>query len=237
MQLEKLIGLMRGSVSFNEQTLADLENLLDEYPYFQTAHLFYTLNYRELKDTRFSFELRKTAAYLSDRKKLFFLIENKFFTPECIENLERKEEPPDSSFNLIDLFLAETKQNIKQSTLSSDYIPYFLPEEKEEEIQETAPMRNQSRIDQFLVNNEIAPVKIEWKEKESENDGFVSNLDNVDENSFFSETLAKIYLKQKKYGRALAIIRKLNLLYPEKNRYFADQIRFLEKLIINTKNS
>ena len=31
------------------------------------------------------------------------------------------------------------------------------------------------------------------------------------------------------------IIKNLNLKYPEKNVYFADQIRFLEKLIINTK--
>ncbi|MDY5978814.1 MAG: tetratricopeptide repeat protein, partial [Phocaeicola plebeius] len=32
------------------------------------------------------------------------------------------------------------------------------------------------------------------------------------------------------------IIKKLNLKYPKKNTYFADQIRFLEKLIINAKS-
>ena len=37
------------------------------------------------------------------------------------------------------------------------------------------------------------------------------------------------------YEKALQIIQNLNLKYPEKNIYFADQIRFLEKLIINTK--
>ncbi|MFC2457437.1 MAG: tetratricopeptide repeat protein, partial [Prevotella intermedia] len=36
-----------------------------------------------------------------------------------------------------------------------------------------------------------------------------------------------------RYSKALEIIQRLNLLYPKKNRYFADQIRFLEKLIIN----
>ena len=54
--------------------------------------------------------------------------------------------------------------------------------------------------------------------------------------SFFSESLAKIYIKQRRYAKALEIIRKLNLNNPEKNIYFADQIRFLEKLIINVKN-
>jgi len=53
----------------------------------------------------------------------------------------------------------------------------------------------------------------------------------------FTETLAKIYLKQKRYDHALEIFRSLSLKYPEKNVYFADQIRFLEKLIINIKNN
>ena len=54
--------------------------------------------------------------------------------------------------------------------------------------------------------------------------------------SYFTETLAKIYIKQRKYSRALEIIRSLYLKYPEKNVYFADQIRFLEKLIINNNS-
>ncbi|MDR0976793.1 MAG: tetratricopeptide repeat protein, partial [Prevotellaceae bacterium] len=49
-------------------------------------------------------------------------------------------------------------------------------------------------------------------------------------------TLAKIYIKQQRYEKALEIIKKLSLNYPNKNSYFADQIRFLEKLIINAKS-
>lgn len=53
---------------------------------------------------------------------------------------------------------------------------------------------------------------------------------------YFTETLARIYVKQQRYDKALEIIKKLYLKYPKKNAYFADQIRFLEKLIINTKS-
>jgi len=60
--------------------------------------------------------------------------------------------------------------------------------------------------------------------------------DEENEESFFTETLAKIYIKQQRYEKALEIIKKLNLKYPKKNVYFADQIRFLEKLIINAKS-
>ena len=48
-------------------------------------------------------------------------------------------------------------------------------------------------------------------------------------------TLVKIYLKQKKYHRALEILKTLALNNPEKSVYFADQIRFLEKLLTHLK--
>lgn len=57
-----------------------------------------------------------------------------------------------------------------------------------------------------------------------------------DKEPLFTESLAKIYIRQRRYAKALEIIRKLSLNNPEKNVYFADQIRFLEKLIINIKN-
>lgn len=57
-----------------------------------------------------------------------------------------------------------------------------------------------------------------------------------EDDSYFTETLAKIYIKQHRYEKALEIIKKLSLNYPKKNAYFADQIRFLEKLIINANS-
>ena len=56
------------------------------------------------------------------------------------------------------------------------------------------------------------------------------------EESLLSETLSKIYIQQQHYDKALRIIRALSLNYPEKNRFFADQIRFLERLIANNKS-
>ena len=54
---------------------------------------------------------------------------------------------------------------------------------------------------------------------------------NNSQNSPLSFELAKIFVKQGHFERAYDIISKIILNNPEKNIYFADQLRFLEKLI------
>lgn len=49
--------------------------------------------------------------------------------------------------------------------------------------------------------------------------------------SSLSESLAKIYIRQGRYRRAYEILSDLNLKNPEKSIYFADQLRFLRKVI------
>ncbi len=52
------------------------------------------------------------------------------------------------------------------------------------------------------------------------------------EESMLSESLAKIYIGQHRYAKAYEIINNLNLNFPEKSIYFADQLRFLQKLML-----
>ncbi len=112
------------------------------------------------------------------------------------------------------------------------------------------PLQGHEWIDAFLDNEQSAtsgkkgnqvtddtkPDKAATDEDLSENEAVEALIDTLPEDSF-SEALAKIYLKQKRYDKALEIIKSLRLKYPEKNSYFADQIRFLEKLIILQKNN
>lgn len=56
---------------------------------------------------------------------------------------------------------------------------------------------------------------------------------NPTEQGLLSESLAKFFIKQHRYAKAYEIITNLSLKFPEKSRYFADQLRFLQKLIIN----
>jgi hypothetical protein len=247
MQAKEIIELMNQPATLDEETLKDLQNLIEEYPYFQTARVLYALNLHANKDSRFNAELRKAACYTVDRKKLFYLVEEKFAHQFEVDNQEQKAEAAaDTSFHLIDFFLAEKgeeekenkkPENVGPQLISTDYLSYVLSEETlQQEETEAAPLQHQDTIDKFLEEDEKSPIKIVFKEKDEQTENPPPGLNTVEESSFFSETLAKIYLKQKKYAKSLEIIRKLNLLYPEKNIYFADQIRFLEKLIINEKN-
>jgi hypothetical protein len=93
--------------------------------------------------------------------------------------------------------------------------------------------------DELSANDELtlAPATEEYvltEDNISADEKEESEVAELDD-SYFTETLAKIYIKQRRYGKALEIIRKLNLKYPKKSIYFADQIRFLEKLVINEK--
>ena len=80
------------------------------------------------------------------------------------------------------------------------------------------------------------PPAVEEEQPETQpvpvDDVAVSAPDTTDD-SLLSESLAKIYIKQRRYEKAYEIIRTLSLNFPEKSIYFADQLRFLQKLIIN----
>lgn len=246
MYVEKLINFLERNADFDLESLKELDDLKTEFPYFQTAHLLYTKNLKEVKDSRYHSQLRITAAYIRDRRQLFYQLEDEF---SFLFNKEKsKKAETHSSFSLIESFLSknENKYSTKdlpeksdRALISSDYVSYLTLEKDttdENVNNEFIPFSNQATIDKYLEEDKKSPIKITF-EGNYEEIGTVFPEDDMDEkDSFFSETLAKIYIKQKKYEKALEIIRKLSLIYPEKNRYFADQIRFLEKLIINEKN-
>lgn len=105
--------------------------------------------------------------------------------------------------------------------------PYQLTELPEEEP--IKPLKQQDLIDKFIASNPKIQLsdKFEYEEPQNLTQNEVSE-------SVFTESLAKIYIKQGQYEKALHIFEKLNLKYPEKNTYFADQIRFLTKIIQNS---
>lgn len=93
-------------------------------------------------------------------------------------------------------------------------------------------MQGQDLIDHFPKEEQGRILLNELKDEEDTTEAPVIEEEPAEE-EYFTETLARIYIKQGRYQKALEIIQRLSNNFPEKNAYFADQIRFLEKLIIN----
>ena len=238
----------------DRDTLFELRSLLALYPYFQTARLLMLQNLYLLHDTSFDEELRRAAIYITDRKVLFNMIEAAHYqlrqqTSQATTTSETSANP-NRTVDLIDSFLdtippeeeedeTQGKRAPTPADATIDYVAYLLQceaNEKAAQEEQTPQMKGQSLIDSFLeqeqgrimLNDLPSDYSIEEEPAEEPEDN---------EEEYFTETLARIYIKQGRYQKAYDIIGRLSNKYPQKNAYFADQMRFLEKLIINSNKN
>ena len=242
----------------DKETLYDLRSLVALYPYYQTARLLMLQNLYILHSPSFDEELRKAAIFFTDRKVIFKLVEAAHYKlRNNDESMQKKyhnaAKVKNRTISLIDQFLetipedkeisGQERQKRKPTPADAaiDYVSYLMETESEEDNygssvnnNNSPTMKGQDLIDNF-INNEGG--KIELSDAPDSPPPLENNKTEEKEGDegVFTETLARIYIKQGQYSKALEIIKRLNLNYPKKNVYFADQIRFLEKLIINNK--
>lgn len=246
----ELHRLMDDTSLLSVDTLSGLKQVVDEFPYFHTARMLYLKNLAVVNDIRFASELKKMAVYVPDRRKLFMLIEGDKYGMNVQPDTQSETSLTDT-FALIDNYLSSMDEKeeggkekdanfLFQPSVSSDYIYWSLAQEQHAGQEEpAAPLKHADLIDNFLRSDEEGAVGIGLHHRPAEGEYVApplpEELPSMEDTGCFTETLARIYVKQKRYEKALQIIKNLSLKYPEKNVYFADQIRFLEKLIINTK--
>ncbi|MGQ1889168.1 tetratricopeptide repeat protein [Thermophagus sp. OGC60D27] len=70
----RLIDLLSDPGKLDDQTLVMLKEVLETYPFFQAGRMLWIKNLHVLDHIRFNSELKLAAAYIPDRSKLFFLI-------------------------------------------------------------------------------------------------------------------------------------------------------------------
>ena len=83
-----------------------------------------------------------------------------------------------------------------------------------------------AQINAFIATNPKISPPLSSTEKIT-----IKDAEKINKEALMTETLARVYLEQKKYKKALQAYKILSLKYPEKNSFFASQIKVVQKLI------
>ena len=255
-----------------------LEDILEEYPYFQSARALHLKGLKNLNSYKYNKALKTTAAYTTDRDVLFDFITSKDFLHQdtsedlilteqsikqeakhLIEDSEDKPLPQDKkdAEQILDPELFKSKE-ISKDDISILEIGKPIPFDKKEKYSFTEWLQLASkkpitrseeltklerkdakkesskkddkqskfdRIDTFIAKN----PKIVPKDNIPQSDA-IANSSKLDKNELMTETLARVYLEQKKYKNAIQAYKILSLKYPEKSGFFADRIKSVEKI-------
>ncbi len=242
MNSETFIQYLQHPAQADAGLLAELSELMQTYPCFAAAKELYLKLLYDQKDMSYEACLFKTALAAPDRRQLYAYIHG-------LDKAAPSDATDSQGFDLIDSFLGvsaedagATSEEEALASLQKMYAGYRLEPEPAGDGAEV-PF-NSPLIQEFIDHpeEEIQPsAESDTEHVAQACDEIVSMEQEV--NSAWESlpcdsltlTLVKIYLKQKKYERALEILKSLSLNNPEKSVYFADQIRFLEKLLTHLK--
>ncbi len=277
-----------------EQT-AQLEEVLDAYPYFQAARALYLKGLKTQNSYKYNQALKYTAACTADREVLFDLITSEVFLQNQIADSISGKQPVAETEIVVEAVAPNTERDtamiekdadspLPRNTREAEKIldPRLFRskdpdvdqkaqearENPEESLQLGSPLeftRNERHsfsqwlqltnlkkvgsteetetgsaeqpteqperdkkfemIDRFIAQNpkivpgESDPSKVDIKKSLK-----------LDKKELMTETLARVYLEQGKYKKAIQAYKILSLKYPEKSSFFADRIKDVEKL-------
>lgn len=172
MNKEQFLKYIENPEKLNHESLIELQQLVEEYPYFQLAQTLYTKNLHNVEDVKYEKQLKLASAYVNNREKLYHLI-NSFpteipqekiteviaITPEEHFQLQEIKEDVANQINIEEAVEIETKEEIKIDEPIST--PIEAQEEitevkKEEEKQDIPPIVNETKKEAALQKSNIA---------------------------------------------------------------------------------
>ena len=285
MNSQDLHNILKNAAHVNEAQTFQLEKVLEKYPYFQAARAVHLKGLYTQDSLSYNYELKKTAAYTTDRSVLFDFITSEEFQQDKIALEIKKQEEhlrnitvfePQEVFgrrsiaidDAISMKKTESERVMDPGLFTRSEKPVAPPQpreipaeeksEKPSSIPEGQPLnfdRNEAHsFSEWLRLTRAKPIERENAVNTNSRDrkfelidDFISKSPRIDTsvpagNSNFAkdrtvppealmtETLARVYLEQKNYKKAIQAYKILILKNPEKSGFFADQIRAIKKI-------
>ena len=214
--MANLIQHIQNPQQISNGDVSELDRLLQKFPYYQTAQLLITKGFLNTDSIRYNRQLKKAAAYSLDRKQLFELI--------ILNKVEKKNiyvinEQQEDNLTIGKPLTFDKKEEYSFSE--------WLSLSKVNKIDRTLKPNTQQLIDNFIDKK----ISISKPKKTAFFKPMPLARESLIENeSLVTPTLAKVYLEQGYYDKAISAYTKLCLKYPEKNSLFASQIKLINKL-------
>ena len=253
---DQLIQFIEKPGLLKEQTIAELKEVVDEFPYFQTAQLLYTYNLHAQANFRYAGYLKTCSIYATDRNVLYRLLQPKtesnvvriqHFSSEASSSeapvlfeLSDENQITETDFSLLTSASSTEAEIIDFDLLSFEQQDLSGWQDETESIfvQDENPVQDKlidikaeekvDLIDQFIKVNPTIQPRTDYSTPQ--NDSFELKEEESNENDeFITETLSRIYLKQGHYQKAIDSFKRLSLKFPEKSVYFAQQIEEIKK--------
>ena len=215
----EFIQLLNQPDTIDAGHISDLKEMISHYPYFSQARILLAKVMLKTSNLHAESYIQQAALHVPDRRSFYY-----FLYPEKKINTEQiqKERIPRFSGNYFDMLKATENEG----------------EDSGQSLRNLA-QRLKSAREMILEKSKISPQKAESivaTQVRIPTPEYFSLESNVKQTGkAVSEEYVKILIKEKKYREAIEILNKLNLINPKKSIYFADQIRFLEKILVNTK--
>ncbi len=235
--------LLKHPYQFSEEEKKNLERISKKYPYFQTAK---TMQLKFLKERHLSLNelLAEAAAQTIDRKVLFMYIEDNklLFRSKEKQPVKQIVKQKDKFIDEVVVNMAVIKELPSNKTAESIEKIVEISQKKEEKIvarrdidkkmsyldwlEQVNQDKKQKKsnifdaVDTFLKNKpKIVPVKNKTFKAPA-----IIEESVAEKQMLMTETLANLYVKQKKYDKAIQAFKILSLKYPKKSSYFANRI-------------